>query len=53
MSLQPTSIEPVPEETARVAKAAFASGHPFLPLRDERGTISQDEDSRRAVMLNW
>ena len=44
MSLQPTSIESVPEETARVAKAALASGHPYLTLRDELGTVCQDED---------
>ena len=44
MSLQPTPIEPVPEETARVARAAFASGTPYLTLRDALGTIYQDDD---------
>jgi hypothetical protein len=44
MSLQPTPIEPIPEETARVAQAAFASGNPYLTLRDQLGTIYQDDD---------
>ena len=44
MSLQPTPIDPVPEETARVAQAAFASGNPYLTLRDQLGTIYQDDD---------
>ena len=30
MSLKPAPIEPVPEETARVAKAAFRKGNPLL-----------------------
>jgi transposase len=34
----------VPEETARVAQAAFASGNPYLTLRDQLGTIYQDDD---------
>jgi transposase len=44
MSLQPIPIAPVPEETARVARAAFASGNLYLTLRDELGTIYQDDD---------
>jgi transposase len=44
MSLHPHVIEPVPEETARVARAAFPQGHPYLTLRDALGTIFQDED---------
>jgi hypothetical protein len=28
-------IQPVPETTARVAKAAFRKGNPLLSLRDE------------------
>jgi transposase len=34
----------VPEETARVARAAFRKGNPLLQLRDELGTIFSDED---------
>src|SRR6266581_1807109 len=44
MSLHPHVIAPVPEETARVARAAFPKGHPYLTLRDVLGTIIQDED---------
>jgi transposase len=44
MSLKPAPIEPVPEETARVARAAFRKGNPLLELRDELGTIFADAD---------
>jgi len=44
MSLHPHIIEPVPEETARVARAAFPKGHPYLTFRDALGIIFQDED---------
>jgi transposase len=44
MSLKPTPIQPVPEGTARVAKAAFRKGNPLLKLRDELGAIFADED---------
>ncbi len=44
MSLHPHVIAPVPDETARVARAAFPKGHPSLTFRDALGTIFQDED---------
>ena len=44
MSFHPHVIEPVPDETARVAHAAFPTGHPSLTFRDVLGTIFQDED---------
>src|SRR5436189_17612 len=44
MSLRPHIIEPVPEETARVARAAFPKGPPYLTFRDALGPIFQDED---------
>ncbi len=44
MSLKPSPIQPVPEETARVARAVFRKGNPLLKLRDELGAIFQDED---------
>jgi transposase len=34
----------VPEDTARVARAAFPKGHPYLTFRDVLGPIFQDED---------
>lgn len=42
MSLHPAPIGPVPEVTARVARAAFPKGNPWLLLRDELGTIFTD-----------
>jgi len=44
MSLRPHVLAPVPEETARVARAAFPKGNPYLTLRDALGTIFQDDD---------
>ena len=44
MSLRPQPLEPVPEDTVRVARAAFPKGNPYLTLRDQLGTIFQDED---------
>jgi transposase len=44
MSLHPHIIGPVPDETARIAHAAFPKGHPYLTFRDALGTIFQDED---------
>jgi transposase len=44
MSLHPHVIEPVPDETARIAHAAFPKGHPSLTFRDALGTIFQDKD---------
>jgi transposase len=35
-------VPPVPGETARVARAAFPKGHPFMRMRDEFGAISED-----------
>jgi transposase len=44
MSLRPQPIGPIPEQTARVAHAAFPKGHPYLTLRNHLGTIFQDDD---------
>jgi len=44
MSLHPHVIAPVPDETARIARAAFPKGNPYLTLRDHLGTIFQDDD---------
>jgi transposase len=42
MSLHPAPLGPVPEETARVARAAFPKGTLYLLLRDELGPIYDD-----------
>ncbi len=44
MSLKPHSIDPVPEETARIARVAYPKGNIYLQLRDEFGSIYEDED---------
>src|SRR5262245_28436669 len=43
MSLHPQEIPPVPEETRRVAQAAFPRGNVYTRLRDEFGTIYDDQ----------
>ncbi|MEO1006249.1 MAG: transposase, partial [Cyanobacteria bacterium J06638_38] len=43
MSLHPKAIPPVPEETSRVARAAFPKGN-YLQIRDTLGSIYVDED---------
>jgi transposase len=43
MTLHPTPITPVPEETARVAHAAFPTGNIYMQMRDVLGTIYRDE----------
>jgi len=44
MSLHPQPIPPVPEETVRVARAAFPKGNIYLKIRDTLGSIYVDED---------
>ncbi len=48
MSLHPQAIPPVPEETARVARASLPKGNTWLQMRDELGTFFRDED-----FLDW
>jgi len=43
MSLRPMELAPIPEETARVARAAFPKGTLFMRMRDELGGIYQDD----------
>ncbi len=45
MSLRPQQpIPPVPDDTARVARAAFRHGNACLILRDRLGTLFTDAD---------
>jgi transposase len=44
MCLHPHLVDPIPEETARVAKAAFPKGTTYMTMRDELGAIFEDED---------
>src|SRR5437763_12099493 len=41
--LQPSPLGPIPDDTARVAQAAFPAGHPYLMLADALGTLFTDE----------
>lgn len=43
MSLPRRGIEPVPEETASIAHAAFPKGNPYLQMRDEWGSMYTDD----------
>jgi len=43
MTLHPRHIPDVPEETAKVAKAAFRKGNRYMQMRDELGTLFDDE----------
>ena len=43
MSLRPQPpLPPVPEDTARIARAAFPHGTPYLLLRDRLGAVFDD-----------
>lgn len=42
MSLHPHDFSVIPDETVRVAQAAFPKGSPYLTLRDELGVIYED-----------
>jgi transposase len=44
MSMHPKQIDPVPEDTARVARAAFPKGTAYIQMRDVLGAIYDDED---------
>lgn len=44
MSLHPHPVPPIPEDTARIARAAFPRGNIYMVLRDEIGILLTDED---------
>jgi transposase len=44
MCLHPHSVDPIPPETIRVAKAAFPKSTTYMTMRDELGVIFEDED---------
>lgn len=44
MSLQPHEFHDVPEETTRVARAAFPKGNIYLQMQDELGALYTDQD---------
>jgi len=42
MSMKPQEMSPVPEETARVARAANPKGNVYMHMRDELGSMYED-----------
>ncbi|HEX9868846.1 MAG TPA: hypothetical protein VGC99_09685 [Candidatus Tectomicrobia bacterium] len=42
MALQPQPIPPVPDETARIARAAFPKGQRYMRMRETLGSIYED-----------
>src|SRR5919199_4291404 len=43
MSLRPQQpLPPVPDDTARIARAAFRRGNPYVLLRDRLGAVFDD-----------
>jgi transposase len=44
MSLHPEPIEAIPEQTARVAHAAFPAGNPYVRMRDELESLVEDRE---------
>lgn len=44
MSLKPSTVEAVPSETRRVARAAFPKGNLYISIRDELGILFEDAD---------
>ena len=58
MSLPKDPIEPVPEETVRIAQTAFPKGNIYMKMRDELGSIYDNAQfadlfPRRGVLINW
>jgi transposase len=43
MSMHPEAIGPIPEETVRVARAAFPRGNTYMIMRDQLGTLYEDQ----------
>ena len=52
MSLRPQPVPPVPQETARIARAAFPGGNPYLGGEDvgEREAVGPDEGAAEALL---
>jgi transposase len=44
MSLRSQPLPPVPEDTTRIAQAAFRRGNPYMLLRDQLGALFADAD---------
>lgn len=49
MSMHPHAIAVILEETVRVARAAFPRGNIYLTMRDQLGTLYEDENFSATV----
>src|SRR5258708_8143170 len=45
-------IPVIPEETAYVARAVLPQGNVYMQMRDELGTLYEDEEDRKSTRLN-
>jgi transposase len=43
MTVKPVPIPPIPEQTKKVAEAAFPKGNVYMQMRDEFGSLYQDD----------
>ena len=54
MSLRPQQpLPPVPNDTARIARAAFRRGNPYALLRDRLGAVFDDVDFADLYPRPW
>ena len=53
MSLHARKPDPIPEETARVARAAFPDGTLYLRMREALDVIYSDEDFADLFPSRW
>jgi transposase len=44
MSLYPQTLQEVPEETAKIARAAFPKGNVYMKMQDEVKILYEDTD---------
>ena len=51
MSLCPQPLPSVPDDTARIARAAFRRGNPYVLLRDRLGGVFADADFADLYLL--
>ena len=52
MSLHPRGNDPIPEETIRIAHAAYPKGNVYLRMRDELGVLFEDAAFSRLFSLS-
>jgi len=53
MTLHAQTEFSIPEETLRIAHAASPRGNTLMKIRDELGTISQDQAKALAFSPQW